>query len=80
MMQDLETTEQPAVDRLLRRREVEGLVSLSTSAIYRRMSLGTFPKPRDLGGGVVRWLQSDITAWVAELHTSEYRQPDQDAA
>lgn len=80
-MQDVETTvDQPAVDRFLRRRQVEDDVGLSTSAIYRRMAIGTFPKPRDLGGGVVRWVESEIKAWKAQQPVSEYRQPDQDAA
>jgi len=56
--------------RLLRRREVEARVGLSTSAIYRRMALGTFPRPRDLGGGVVRWVESDIIAWIERLPSS----------
>lgn len=68
------------MSRLLRRQEVESLVGLGTSTIYRRMAAGTFPKPKDLGGGVVRWVEADIEAWIAELGDAEYRQPEQDAA
>ena len=52
------------VDFLLRMAEVEKQVGLGRSAIYRRMADGTFPEPVALGGGQVRWRQSDIRDWV----------------
>lgn len=60
--------------RLLRRSEVESLVGLGTSTIYRRMDAGTFPRPLDLGGGVVRWRETDIAAWIASLEPTKARQ------
>jgi prophage regulatory protein len=42
---------------------VEQEVGLGRSTIYRRMEAGTFPRPKDLGGGVVRWPLSVIRAW-----------------
>lgn len=59
--------------RLLKLAEVKSEVGLGTSTIYRRMAAGTFPKPRDLGGGTVRWDSDDVEAWKAELPTAEYR-------
>ncbi len=56
-------------ERLLRRRDVEALVSLSRSAIYAKMKLGTFPRPKDVGGGV-RWLQSEVLEWVQQLKSA----------
>ncbi|WP_424139216.1 helix-turn-helix transcriptional regulator [Roseomonas chloroacetimidivorans] len=50
-------------DTLIRIAEVERQVSLTRSSIYRRMRAGVFPLPVDLGGGQVRWWQSEITAW-----------------
>lgn len=50
-------------DPLLRLSEVEKEVGLGRSAIYRRMKVGEFPLPLQLGGGVVRWQSSDIAAW-----------------
>ena len=54
-------------DRLLRRREVEQLVGFSRSAIYAKMSNGTFPRPKSVVGGSVRWLQSEVMAWIQGL-------------
>ena len=59
--------------RLLRLAEVKGLVGLGTSTIYRRMANGTFPKPKDLGGGTVRWPEEVIEEWKAALPDAEYR-------
>jgi len=50
-------------DPYLRLREVEREAGLSKSAIYRRIAEGSFPPPKDLGGGVRRWLASGVTAW-----------------
>jgi len=52
-------------EKLLRRPEVLALVGLRTSCIYKRMSLGSFPKPVQLGGRIVAWRASDIQAWIA---------------
>lgn len=56
-------------DRLLRLKEVMDKTSLGSSTIYRRMDAGCFPKPRQLGPACVRWLESDIDRWMAELPT-----------
>ena len=51
-------------DKLLRRREVEGITSMSRSSIYRLMQSGEFPRPVRVGPSAVRWRERDITAWV----------------
>ena len=53
--------------RLLRLREVETDTGLSSSAIYRHMDAGTFPRPVRLSPACVRWRQADITAWKLQL-------------
>lgn len=54
-------------ERLLPRAEVERMVGLKRSAIYARMEAGTFPRPlRDPDTGMVRWLESEIRAWIAQ--------------
>jgi prophage regulatory protein len=53
-------------DRLLRIAEVRSRTSLSTSTIYRKLTAGTFPTPIKLGERATAWLESDITAWIAE--------------
>lgn len=55
----------PPVDPWVGISRVEQEVGLGRSTIYRRMDAGTFPLPRDLGGGVVRWALSEIRAWKA---------------
>lgn len=54
----------PLVSRLIRLKEVMTLVPLSRSTIYERMAVGTFPRSRDLGGGVVAWFETDIREWI----------------
>lgn len=58
-------------ERLLPRAEVERLVGFKRSAIYARMAAGTFPLPlRDPETGAVRWLESEIRAWIAQAAKS----------
>ena len=51
-------------DRLLRRRQVEEITSMSRSAIYRAMQIGDFPRPVKVGPAAVRWRESDIVRWL----------------
>ena len=51
-------------DRLLRRRQVEEITSISRSSIYRLMQEGEFPRPVRIGPAAVRWRASDLTAWL----------------
>jgi len=39
---------------------------LRRSAIYLRLTNGTFPKPIRLGPRSVRWIASEVDAWIAE--------------
>jgi prophage regulatory protein len=52
-------------ERLLVRHEVTARVGLSTSALYAKMSAGTFPHPIKIGTKSVRWRGADIKAWIA---------------
>lgn len=55
-----------AAERLLPRAEVERMVGFKRSAIYARIASGTFPQPlRDPETGAVRWLESEVAAWIA---------------
>jgi prophage regulatory protein len=57
-------------ERLLRLRDVKQRTGLGTSTIYRRIADGSFPAPRSLGRNTVRWLQSEIDAWIKSLPSS----------
>ena len=52
--------------KLLRLSEVRTRVPLSRASIYRKISAGEFPRPYNLGGHAVAWLESDINGWIAE--------------
>lgn len=49
---------------ILRRKNVEARTGLSRSTIYARIQQGTFPRPINLGGRAVGWLESEIQAWL----------------
>jgi prophage regulatory protein len=52
-------------ERLLPRAEVERMTGFKRSAIYARIAAGTFPAPlREPGTGTVRWLESEVVAWI----------------
>ena len=67
-------------ERLLRLRDVKEKTGLGSSTIYRRIADGTFPVPRSLGPNTVRWLQSEIDAWIRSLPSSQGRTPADDAS
>ena len=62
-------------ERLLRLRDVKQKTGLGTSTIYRRIADGSFPAPRSLGPNTVRWLQSEIDAWIKSLPSSRSAEP-----
>lgn len=51
----------------MQRKEVEAMLGLSCSAIYRNMREGTLPAPVKISGNAVRWRRSEIEAWLARL-------------
>ncbi|BDW83591.1 hypothetical protein MACH24_30290 [Erythrobacter sp. Dej080120_24] len=62
---DRKATETRRVTRLIRLREVQHRVGLGRSTIYRWMSEGRFPKPVQLGGHAVAWVEAEVEAWIA---------------
>ena len=54
------------MDELLTRPEVEGLVRLKKSAIYRLSDDpdSDFPRPLKIGPKAIRWRRSELTAWL----------------
>ena len=55
---------QVAIDRLLRRPEVEELTGLARATLYQKMAMGHFPRPVKLGARAVAWPLSVITEWI----------------
>lgn len=63
-------------EALLPRAEVERRVGFKRSAIYARIAAGKFPAPlRDPETGAVRWLESEITDWIATAAATWPRSP-----
>lgn len=57
---------------ILRRREVERRTGLSRSSIYERIASTdsdsanpAFPRPIQIGGRAVGWLEHEVTAWIS---------------
>ncbi|MBS1041424.1 AlpA family phage regulatory protein [Gluconobacter cerinus] len=51
-------------DQLLTLKDVQKRVQWSRATIYRHMADGTFPKPRHLSSGSIRWEQNTIERWI----------------
>lgn len=59
-------------NKLIRRKKVEQLTSLSRSRIYELMKQGLFPKPIRLGSMSVAWIESEVQEWIFSRIT-DYR-------
>ena len=52
--------------RVLRSAQVEARTGLSRRTIGVRVAEGTFPRPVQLGGDALGWLESDVDGWIRE--------------
>lgn len=52
--------------RILRLRDVMDKTGLARSTVYKYIEAGTFPKPIDLGGRSVGWVDEEINDWIQE--------------
>ena len=48
------------------RHEIEKLLKISRTTIYRWLKEGKFPAPIHLGANMVRWKTSDIEIWMMQ--------------
>ena len=55
------------VERILRMKQMVEATGLSPSSIRRRVKAGALARPRDLGGGLRGWRESDVTAFIDGL-------------
>ena len=62
-----------AGERLLTRSEVVERIRLSKTVLYRMMQEGEFPRPLKMGGHAVRWIESEVSEWVASRPRSTGR-------
>ena len=54
-------------DRLLRIREVCQLTALGETKLREMVDTGKFPRAKQVGSRAVRWLLSDVEAWIESL-------------
>lgn len=54
-------------DHLLTMKQVACLTNRSESSIRRDIANGLFPRPRRIGERSVRFLESDVMTWLANL-------------
>ncbi|WP_295990459.1 AlpA family transcriptional regulator [Rugamonas sp.] len=63
--------QQQSIGPLMRMPSVAAQTGLSKSEIYRRIKLGTFPKPLKLGARAVAWPAAAIESWAKSLCQQE---------
>lgn len=51
--------------RIIRMKEVAARTGLNRTTIWRLERAGNFPRRRQLGGGSVGWVESEIDEWIA---------------
>ncbi|MGX6458531.1 helix-turn-helix transcriptional regulator [Klebsiella grimontii] len=66
----------PTQERFLRLPEVIHQCGLSRSTLYDLIARNAFPAQVSLGGKNVAWLQSEVTAWMAERIAHRNRKCD----
>lgn len=59
--------------RLIRCQEVTHRIGISKATVYNWINAGRFPKPIELGGGRVAWLEEDIDLWIDQRLTEAGR-------
>jgi prophage regulatory protein len=58
------------IDRFIRLPEVKKITGLCRTHVYSLSKRGNFPRAVRLGGRAIGWVESEISAWVAERKTS----------
>lgn len=53
-------------ERFMTMKQVVGQVALSKTELYRKIRAGTFPRPVPLGPQKVAFVESEVTAWMAD--------------
>ena len=54
-----------AYDRLIPRRAVLARIGIGRTTLYRWIGESAFPRPVAVGPRAVRWLESEVTDWIA---------------
>jgi prophage regulatory protein len=65
-------------DQFLRTRETTARVKLGRTTIWRMEKAGTFPRRRQIGNGIVGWLESEVDEWIRSRPVVASGNPDAD--
>jgi predicted DNA-binding transcriptional regulator AlpA len=65
------TNTEPLIDRLIDRAELAQRVGYKRSQIHGKLKAGELPRPVAVGGGHLRWRESDVNKWLAALPYAE---------
>ena len=52
------------MEKIIRRKELLGLIGVSSATQWRMERVGEFPARRRIGKGSVGWLLSEVEAWL----------------
>ena len=63
-------------DRMLNWREVQAIVGLSRTTVWRLQQIDAFPKPVSLSPGRVCWWETEVMAWRRSRTTAAFRPPE----
>jgi len=55
---------------LLRLPQLEKVVGMKRTTIYKRMAAGTFPRPVRLGANSVAWKSGTVQEWIDSLQVT----------
>ena len=61
--------------RLLTQKDVEEIVRLSKTSLYRYMRAGQFPEPLRIGPKAVRWRADEVQDWIESRSRSQGDSP-----
>lgn len=59
------------MEKILRPKDIQKIIGLSRTTIWRLEQRGLFPLRRQLGARIVGWLEGDISAWLESLPTAQ---------
>jgi prophage regulatory protein len=65
-MNESKTEKRASAHAIIRLPEVKEMTGLSKSTLYLRISLGHFPRPIQLGGRAVGWLEAEVQGWLED--------------
>ena len=67
---DIEVDRQPEEYRLIDRAEVQKILGIGKSTVFRMVNDGRLPQPIRIGSNCIRWRVKDVLAAIEKLETA----------